>query len=184
MSGLTPAAVGWRVGVLVRRGGDAGAGGHAAPDPAPGAADNQASYRALLRSMLTLIASEPVLRQRMMIGALSFGCFSTLWTSLSFLLSAAPFHYDNAVIGLFGLAGVAGAGAATCAGRLADRGRLARTTTAAILIVLVMGDPGPRQDGGGRPDRGDRGARPRRSRGCTSPTRTRSTRWRRTRAAA
>ena len=73
----------------------------------------------------------------MLLGSLTFGCFSTLWTSLSFLLSAAPFHYGNAAIGLFGLAGVAGAGAASLAGRLADRGLLAHTTTAAILISLV-----------------------------------------------
>jgi predicted MFS family arabinose efflux permease len=94
-------------------------------------------YRSLLRSILTLVVSEPVLRQRMMLAALTFACFSTLWTSLSFLLSGAPFHYGNAAIGLFGLAGVAGAGAASVAGRLADRGHGNRTTTASILFMLL-----------------------------------------------
>ena len=95
------------------------------------------SYRRVLRSVLALVAAEPVLRQRMVIGALCFGVFSTLWTSLSFQLSAAPFHYSNAVIGLFGLAGVAGAGAATFAGRFADRGHGRATMTAALVLLLA-----------------------------------------------
>jgi predicted MFS family arabinose efflux permease len=97
-------------------------------------------YRGVLRSVLSLIAAEPVLRLRMALGFLAFGCFSTLWTSLSFLLSAAPFDYGNAVIGLFGLAGIAGAAAATGAGRLADRGR-GRQATWATAILMVASWP-------------------------------------------
>jgi predicted MFS family arabinose efflux permease len=95
------------------------------------------SYGGLLRSVVSLVREEPVLRQRMVIGALTFGCFSTLWTSLAFLLSGAPYHYGNAVIGLFGLVGVVGALAASAAGRLADRGHNGRATTVTILIMLV-----------------------------------------------
>jgi predicted MFS family arabinose efflux permease len=95
------------------------------------------SYRGLLRSVLSLIAEEPVLRQRMIVGALTFGCFSILWTSLAFLLSGGPYHYGNGVIGLFGLVGVVGALAASGAGRLADRGHNGRVTTASILITLA-----------------------------------------------
>jgi predicted MFS family arabinose efflux permease len=97
-------------------------------------------YRGVLRSVLSLIAAEPVLRLRMALGFFAFGCFSTLWTSLSFLLSAAPFNYGNGVIGLFGLAGVAGAAAATGAGRLADRGR-GRHATWATAVVMVAAWP-------------------------------------------
>jgi predicted MFS family arabinose efflux permease len=95
------------------------------------------TYSELLRSVLVLVREEPILRQRMMIGAMAFGCFSVLWTSLAFLLSGPPYHYGNAVIGLFGLAGLAGALAATAAGRLADRGRGPHVTTATILIMLL-----------------------------------------------
>ena len=80
---------------------------------------------------------EPVLRLRMVIGALGFGCFSALWTSLAFLLAGPPYNYGNAVIGLFGLAGLAGAGAATVVGRLADRGHGARATSIAGVLLLV-----------------------------------------------
>jgi predicted MFS family arabinose efflux permease len=95
------------------------------------------SYASVLRSVLSLISAEPVLRLRMALGFFAFGCFSTLWTSLSFLLSAAPFHYGNAVIGLFGLAGVVGASAATVAGRLADRGCGRHATWATAIVMLA-----------------------------------------------
>lgn len=95
------------------------------------------AYRDLLRSVLRLVRDEPVLRQRMTLGAAGFGCFSALWTALAFLLSGPPYHYGNIVIGLFGLAGVAGASAAPVAGRLADRGH-ARLATSLGLVVLLI----------------------------------------------
>jgi predicted MFS family arabinose efflux permease len=93
-------------------------------------------YRGVLRSVLSLIVAEPALRLRMALGFFGFGCFSTLWTSLSFLLSAPPFNYGNGVIGLFGLAGVAGAVAATGAGRLADRGHGRHATWLAVVVMV------------------------------------------------
>jgi len=96
-------------------------------------------YGAALRSILGLIRREPVLRQRMVLGGCAFGAFSILWTSIAFLLSGvhgSHYHYSNATIGLFGLAGVAGACAAQVAGRLADRGHGAATTTATLLLTL------------------------------------------------
>ncbi len=97
-------------------------------------------YGAALRSVITLIRAEPMLRQRMALGATAFGSFSILWTSLAFLLSGvhgSHYHYSNATIGLFGLAGVAGASAAQIAGRLADRGHGHATTTATLTLMVV-----------------------------------------------
>jgi MFS family permease len=97
------------------------------------------SYRAALRSVVELVAGEPVLRQRMALGALGFGCFSVLWTSLAFLLAGGGgghYHYGNATIGLFGLAGAAGALIAPVAGRLADRGHGQLAGTGALVILL------------------------------------------------
>jgi predicted MFS family arabinose efflux permease len=95
------------------------------------------SYGGLLRSVLALIRSEPVLRQRMVLAGLAFGCFTALWTSLPFLLSGPPYHYGNGVIGLFGLAGLAGALAASVAGRLADRGYGSQAVTVGIVVMLA-----------------------------------------------
>ena len=94
-------------------------------------------YRQLLGSVLALVRDEPVLRQRMALGAAGFGCFSVLWTSLAFLLSGAPYHYGHIVIGLFGLAGVAGASVAPVAGRLADRGHGRLATNAGLAVLLA-----------------------------------------------
>ncbi len=100
-------------------------------------ATERLGYPALLRSVGALIAQERVLRQRMLLGACSMGSFSVLWTALSFLLSGSPYHYGNSVIGLFGLAGIAGALAAPVAGRAADRGHGRLATTAVILALLA-----------------------------------------------
>jgi predicted MFS family arabinose efflux permease len=94
------------------------------------------SYRALLRSVLALVREEPVLRQRMGLGAAALGCFSILWTPVAFLLAGPPYRYGTAVIGLFGIAGLAGAGIAPVAGRLADRGRGNYATLGAIVALL------------------------------------------------
>ena len=94
------------------------------------------SYPRLLGSTLRLVLREPLLRQRMLIGATAFGCFSVLWTSVAFLLAGPPYRYGNAVIGLFGLAGLGGVLAAPVAGRLADRGHGRPAMTGSILILL------------------------------------------------
>jgi predicted MFS family arabinose efflux permease len=95
-------------------------------------------YPALLRSVLSLIATEPVLRQRMALGACCMCCFSMLWTAIAFLLGDPPFRYGEGVIGLFGLLGVVGASIAPLAGRLTDRGH-ARLVTTGFLLLLLAG---------------------------------------------
>ena len=98
------------------------------------------SYRALVTSSLRLLVDHPSLRRRGWYGATAFSAFSVLWTSLAFLLSGPPFRYSNLVIGLFGLAGVAGVVAANLAGKLADQDRRpASTAVAALLITASFG---------------------------------------------
>jgi predicted MFS family arabinose efflux permease len=136
VSGLVGAAVGWRpvyviaavvmllLAAVLRR---------MLPAVQP---SGNSSYPVLLRSVLTLIRSEPVLRQRMVLGAVAMGSFSILWTSVAFLLSGPPYHYGSAVIGLFSLAGLAGALAAPQVGRLADRG-YGRLGTLGTVVILM-----------------------------------------------
>jgi predicted MFS family arabinose efflux permease len=104
------------------------------PDPP---AAGQLSYRALLRSIGTLLREEPVLRLRAAFGFLGFGAFTILWTSVAFLLASPPYSFGQAVIGLFGLAGAAGAAAARITGRLTDRGRDRLATGVALGAVLA-----------------------------------------------
>ncbi|MBF9066511.1 MFS transporter [Streptacidiphilus sp. NEAU-YB345] len=93
-------------------------------------------YGQLLRSTARLLAEEPVLRVRSVLGMLAFACFSALWTALAFLLSGPGYGWSDGEIGLLGLAGAAGAIAAQAAGRLADRGRTTVTTAAGALLLL------------------------------------------------
>jgi predicted MFS family arabinose efflux permease len=95
------------------------------------------SYGALLRSVGQLVATERLLRRRMVYGALGMASFSVLWTAVAFLLSAAPYHYGEGTIGLFGLAGLVGAAAAQGAGRLADQGHAHAATGAFLLAIAV-----------------------------------------------
>lgn len=95
------------------------------------------SYAGLLRSVAQLVRTEPVLRRRMLYGALNFAQFSVLWTAITGLLSDAPYHYSEGVIGLFGLAGAAGALAAPLIGRLADGGHQLYASVGAGLLFLV-----------------------------------------------
>ncbi len=103
--------------------------------PTPPATD--LPYRAALRSVVALVRDEPLLRRRMFYGALGMASFSVLWTAIAFLLSGDPFNYGEGTIGLFGLAGLVGAGAAQGAGRLADRGHAHAATGAFLASILV-----------------------------------------------
>ena len=95
------------------------------------------SYGTLLRSVGRIALEEPLLRRRSVYGALVFAAFSVFWTTAAFLLSRAPYHYNQAIIGLFGLAGVAGALCASIAGRLSDRG-LSRMSTGIFLLAALL----------------------------------------------
>lgn len=106
----------------------------------------QLGYRPLLRSVLRLIAEEPVLRSRMAYGALTYASFGVFWTSAGFLLAGPRFGWSDAQIGIFTLLGVAGAAVAKAAGNLADRGWAQRQTgvfvaaTALSFVLLAVGE--------------------------------------------
>ncbi|MGB8941039.1 MAG: MFS transporter [Streptomyces sp.] len=105
-------------------------------------------YPQLLRSVVTLVRTESLLRRRMALAAVGMGGFTVLWTASSFLLAGPTYGYGPAVIGLFGLVGVVGAAAASVAGRLADRGHARQVTTGGLIVltgswgVLVLAGQG------------------------------------------
>jgi predicted MFS family arabinose efflux permease len=98
--------------------------------------DSTLKYGALLKSVLSLIGEEQVLRRRMVYGATGMAGFSVIWTALTFLL-VDNYGYSEATIGLFGLFGIIGAGSAQLAGRAADRGWLNRATGVFVVLVLL-----------------------------------------------
>lgn len=100
-------------------------------------ASTSLSYRKLLGSVVQLVVSEPVLRQRMVYGGLTFAAFSAFWTSVTFLLSVPPYGWNPGQIGGFALLGVAGALMARVAGHLTDRGHGHVTTGVALLVMAL-----------------------------------------------
>ena len=134
VSGLLASVAGWRAPFVLGAVAMAllsAALWHSLPRIAPPA---PLRYRHLLRSIGTLVLTEPLLRQRMAYGACGFASFTIVWTSLTFLLAGGHYHYGEETIGLFGLVGVASVSGARGFGRLSDRGR----THAATGVVLVM----------------------------------------------
>jgi len=95
------------------------------------------NYHQLLGSIFSLFARDKLLRTRALLGCLTFANFSILWTSMAFLLAGAPFHFSEAMIGLFGLAGAAGALGARPAGGLVDKGKSHLTTTVGLTLLLL-----------------------------------------------
>ncbi|MGG2464854.1 MFS transporter [Streptomyces sp. RGM 3693] len=105
------------------------------------AAPTTLRYGQLLRSTITLFARERLLRLRALFCLLIFAAFSTLWSSIALPLSEAPYFLPHSAIGALGLIGVAGALAATVAGRLNDRGLSRRTTGIALALLAVSWVP-------------------------------------------
>jgi predicted MFS family arabinose efflux permease len=93
--------------------------------------------RAMWGSVARLVASEPLLRRRMLLSFLGFANFTILWTSLTFLLSDPPFGYAEGTIGLFGLLGIGGATAAQLSGKVIDRGLVHVLTGIALAGIVV-----------------------------------------------
>lgn len=114
----------------------------AARRPGPRPADGT-GYLRLIGSLPGVMLHTPKVIERCLYGGLGFGAFSVFWTVLPLRLTAAPFHYGAAEIGLFGFLGAAGVLGASLAGRLADRSLQTFATLAAFALVggtfLVLG---------------------------------------------
>ena len=80
-------------------------------------------YVQVLRSMGTLLRTQPALRLRTTASALAFASVSVMFATMALVLSADPLRLSDVQIGLVGLAGVTGALIANVAGNWADRGR-------------------------------------------------------------
>ena len=66
-------------------------------------------YKELLKLMIVLIKSEPVLRESCINGAMMFLAFNAFWTSLIFLLKSSTYNMGAKEAGLFGIVGINGA---------------------------------------------------------------------------
>jgi predicted MFS family arabinose efflux permease len=95
-------------------------------------------YLQAIRSLRPLLLHTSVLRRRGAYQAALFGVFSLFWTAVPLLLEGPRFHFSQVGIGLFALAGAAGAIVSPYAGRAADAGKT-RLVTLLSLTGAVLG---------------------------------------------
>lgn len=95
------------------------------------------NYKQLLQSTLAQAKIFALLRRTALLGALVFGAFCSFWTTLTFHLSGAPFHYRSDTIGLFGILAIGGALLAPVFGKLADKGNPARSQLIAVSMLIA-----------------------------------------------
>ena len=70
--------------------------------------------------MFSYIKTQPALRETSIINFLAFAIISAFWTTMVLFLASPPFNFQTLQIGLFGIAGAAGALAAPLVGKLSD----------------------------------------------------------------
>ena len=96
------------------------------------------SYPKLLISVFATFKRHKTLPMILLHSGLIFGLvFNIFWTSLTFLLSGAPYNYDTFQIGLVSLAGLAAAVFGIGIGKLQDMGLSVPALGAFILLGLV-----------------------------------------------
>ncbi len=95
------------------------------------------SYGSLMKSLLTLTREQVPLQRAALVGASLFAAFSVFWTTLTFYLEGAPYHYGSDIAGFFGLIGASGALAAPLAGKTVDTKGPDYTIGLSIGLALV-----------------------------------------------
>jgi predicted MFS family arabinose efflux permease len=99
--------------------------------------DFKGTYGSLMSSMLSYIRTQPVLRETSIINFLAFATLSAFWTTMVLFLASPPFGFQSLEIGLFGIAGAAGALAAPLVGKLSDGKDPGRNLLIGLLLQLI-----------------------------------------------
>lgn len=94
------------------------------------------TYKQLMSSMFGYVKSQPVLRQASIISFIAFAVIMAFWTTMVLYLSNAPFNFNASQVGLFGIAGAAGALAAPLVGK--SSGKRAASTQLMIGFALEL----------------------------------------------
>ena len=96
------------------------------------------SYKGLIFSVFTTFKRHKTLFRILLHSGLIFGLvFNIFWTSLTFLLSAAPYNYSTFQIGLVSLAGLTAAVFGIGLGKLQDKGLSVPALGVFIIISII-----------------------------------------------
>jgi predicted MFS family arabinose efflux permease len=95
------------------------------------------SYKELMSSMWHYIKTQPALREASIINFLAFAILSAFWTTMVLFLANPPFSFQTLQIGLFGVAGAAGALAAPLVGKLSSGQNPRRNLLTGLILQLI-----------------------------------------------
>jgi len=95
------------------------------------------TYKALMLSMWHYVKTQPVLREASIINFLAFAILSAFWTTMVLFLANPPFSFQTLQIGLFGIAGAAGALAAPLVGKLSSGLNPRRNLLTGLILQLI-----------------------------------------------
>ncbi|KQM72723.1 MFS transporter [Pedobacter sp. Leaf216] len=95
------------------------------------------TYKELMRSMFGYIKTQPALRETSIINFLAFAIISAFWTTMVLFLANPPFSFQTLQIGLFGIAGAAGALAAPLVGKLSDGNNPRKNLMIGFILQIV-----------------------------------------------
>lgn len=100
----------------------------------------QLTFIQVYRSLFTLAVQQPHLLRRGLTGGIGFGILALIFTTMTFILANAPYHFNDFQIGLFGIVGLAGVFATPWAGKQITAGRenqVARTCMYLLIIAWI-----------------------------------------------
>jgi predicted MFS family arabinose efflux permease len=95
------------------------------------------SYSELMSSMWSYVKTQPVLREASLINFFAFAVLSAFWTTMVLYLASPPYGFQTLQIGLFGIAGAAGALAAPLVGKLSGRSNPRRNVVIGLTFQLI-----------------------------------------------
>ncbi|WEK19880.1 MAG: MFS transporter [Candidatus Pedobacter colombiensis] len=95
------------------------------------------TYKMLMHSMWHYIKTQPTLREASIINFLAFAILSAFWTTMVLFLANPPFNFQTLEIGLFGIAGAAGALAAPLVGKLSSGQNPRKNLLIGLILQLI-----------------------------------------------
>ena len=95
------------------------------------------SYRQLMHTVGSIFMSYPRIRFYSLRPAMSFASMMSIWSCMAFHLAGSPFHASSDVVGMLALCGVAGAIAASGAGKYVPRVGILRMSVIGGCLQLM-----------------------------------------------
>ena len=95
------------------------------------------SYRQLMHTVGSIFMSYPRIRFYSLRPAMSFASMMSIWSCMAFHLAGSPFHASSDVVGMLALCGVAGAIAASSAGKYVPRVGIFRMSVIGGCLQLM-----------------------------------------------